>query len=246
MGSLAGKVAIVTGASRGIGRAIALKLANNGASVVVNYAGNTEKAQEVVTEIEKLQVQAIPVQADVSKVADIHKLFDQTIEKFGKVDILVNNAGITFYKLTTEVTEEDFDKIFGINVKGTYFACQQAAQRMADGGRIINFSSSTTAMIMPKYGAYVATKGAVEQMTRVLAKELGEKDITVNVISPGPTDTELFRQGKTEEQINHLGQMAALGRLGQVQDIADVVAFLASDEARWITGQNIRVNGGIA
>ena len=178
--------------------------------------------------------------------ADIHKLFDQTIEKFGKVDILVNNAGITFYKLTTEVTEEDFDKIFGINVKGTYFACQQAAQRMADGGRIINFSSSTTAMIMPKYGAYVATKGAVEQMTRILAKELGEKNITVNVISPGPTDTELFRQGKTQEQINHFAQMAALGRLGQVQDIADVVAFLASDEARWITGQNIRVNGGIA
>jgi 3-oxoacyl-[acyl-carrier protein] reductase len=246
MGSLAGKVAIVTGASRGIGRAIALKLASNGASVVVNYAGNADKAQEVVTEIEKLQVQAIPVQADVSKVADIHKLFDQTIEKFGKVDILVNNAGITFYKLTTEVTEEDFDKIFAINVKGTYFACQQAAQRMTDGGRIINFSSSTTAMMLPKYGAYVATKGAVEQMTRVLAKELGTKDITVNVVSPGPTDTELFRQGKTEEQINHFAQMAALGRLGQVQDLADVVAFLASDEARWITGQNIRVNGGIA
>ena len=246
MGSLAGKVALVTGASRGIGRAIALKLANNGASVVVNYVGNADKAQEVVTEIEKLQAQAISVQADVSKVADIHKLFDQTIEKFGKVDILVNNAGITFYKLTTEVTEEDFDKIFAINVKGTYFACQQAAQRMAEKGRIINFSSSTTAMMLPKYGAYVATKGAVEQMTRVLAKELGEKDITVNVISPGPTDTELFRQGKTEEQINHFAQMAALGRLGQVQDLADVVAFLASDEARWITGQNIRVNGGIA
>ncbi len=246
MGSLAGKVAIVTGASRGIGRAIALKLASNGASVVVNYAGNTEKAQEVVTEIEKLQVQAISVQADVSKVAEIQQLFDQTIERFGKVDILVNNAGITFYKLITEVTEEDFDKIFAINVKGTYFACQQAAQHMADGGRIINFSSSTTAMMLPKYSAYVATKGAVEQTTRVLAKELGAKGITVNVISPGPTDTELFRQGKTEEQINNFAQMAALGRLGQVQDLADVVAFLASDEARWITGQNIRVNGGIA
>ncbi|MGI8503938.1 MAG: SDR family oxidoreductase [Hassallia sp.] len=246
MGSLTGKVAIVTGASRGIGRAIALKLASNGASVVVNYAANADKAQEVVTEIEKLQVQAISVQADVSKVADIQNLFDQTIERFGKVDILVNNAGITFYKLTTEVTEEDFDKIFAINVKGTYFACQQAAQRMANGGRIINFSSSTTAMMLPKYGAYVATKGAVEQMTRVLAKELGTKDITVNVVSPGPTDTELFREGKTEEQINHFAQMAALGRLGQVEDLADVVAFLASDEARWITGQNIRVNGGIA
>lgn len=246
MAPLAEKVAIVTGASRGIGRAIALKLAGNGASVVVNYAGNADKAQEVVTEIEKLGVQAIALQADVSKVADIQRLFEQTIERFGKVDILVNNAGVIFYKPITEVTEEDFDKIFAINVKGTYFACQQAAQHLADGGRIINFSSSTTAMILPTYSAYVATKGAVEQITRVVAKELGGRNITVNVISPGPTDTELFRQGKTEEQINRLAEMAAFGRLGQVQDIADVVAFLASDEARWITGQNIRVNGGIA
>lgn len=246
MDSKPGKVAIVTGASRGIGRAIALKLASNGVSVVVNYVGNVEKAQEVVSEIEKMGVQAISVQADVSKVAEIEKLFAQTIERFGQVDILVNNAGITFYKLIAEVTEKDFDQIFAINVKGTYFACQQAAQHIKDGGRIINFSSSTTAMMLPKYSAYVATKGAVEQMTRVFAKELGAKNITVNVISPGPTDTELFREGKTEEQINNFGKMAALGRLGQVQDLADVVAFLASDEARWITGQNIRVNGGIA
>ncbi|KAB8319521.1 SDR family oxidoreductase [Tolypothrix campylonemoides VB511288] len=246
MAPLVEKVALVTGASRGIGRAIALKLASNGASVVVNYAGNVDKAQEVVTEIEKLGVQAIALQGDVSKVADIQRLFQQTIERFGKVDILVNNAGVIFYKPITEVTEEDFDKIFAINVKGTYFACQQAAQHLADGGRIINFSSSTTAMILPTYSAYVATKGAVEQLTRVVAKELGGRNITVNVISPGPTDTELFRQGKTEEQINRLAGMAALGRLGQVQDIADVVAFLASDEARWITGQNIRVNGGTA
>ncbi|MBW4628584.1 MAG: SDR family oxidoreductase [Brasilonema octagenarum HA4186-MV1] len=246
MAPLAEKIAIVTGSSRGIGRAIALKLAGNGASVVVNYAGNANKAQEVVAEIENLGVQAIAVQADVSKVTDIQRLFEQTIERFGKVDILVNNAGVTFYKPLIEVTEEDFDKIFAINVKGTYFACQQAAHQMADGGRIINFSSSTTAMMLPTYSAYVGTKGAVEQITRVVAKELGGRGITVNIISPGPTDTELFREGKTEEQINRFSQMAALGRLGQVQDIADVVAFLASDEARWITGQNIRVNGGIA
>lgn len=246
MAALAGKVAIVTGASRGIGRAIALKLAGNGASVVVNYVGNTTKAQEVVTEIDKLGVQSLAVQADVSKVADIQRLFEQTIERFGRVDILVNNAGINIYKLITEVTEADFDKLFAINVKGTYFACQQAALHMAEGGRIINFSSSTTAMMLPTYSAYVATKGAVEQITRVVAKELGAKGIAVNVISPGPTDTELFREGKTEEQINRLAQMAAFGKLGEVQEIADVVAFLASDEARWITGQNIRVNGGIA
>jgi 3-oxoacyl-[acyl-carrier protein] reductase len=240
MAPLAEKIAIVTGSSRGIGRAIALKLASNGASVVVNYAGNANKAQEVVVEIENLGVKAIAVQADVSKVADIQRLFEETIERFGKVDILVNNAGIPLYKLLVDVTEEDFDKIFAINVKGTYFA-----HHMADGGRIINLSSSTTVMMMPTYSAYVGTKGAVEQITRIVAKELGGRGITVNVISPGPTETELFTEGKTEEQINHISQMGALGRLGQVQDIADVVAFIASDEARWITGQNIRVNGGV-
>ncbi|MBN3907832.1 MAG: SDR family oxidoreductase [Nostoc sp. NMS1] len=246
MSSIAGKVAIITGASRGIGRAIALKLAGNGASIVVNYAGNAAKAQEVVAEIEKLGVEAIAIQADISKVPDIQRLFEQTLERFGKVDILVNNAGIAFYKPITQVTEEDFDAIFAINVKGTFFACQQAAQHLSEGGRIINFSSSTTVMMLPTYSAYVGTKGAVEQITRVLAKELGAKAIAVNVISPGPTDTELFREGKTQEQIDHLSQMAAFGKLGDVQEIADVVAFLASDEARWITGQNIRVNGGIA
>ena len=179
-----------------VAKGIALKLASNGASVIVNYAGNANKAQETVTEIEKLRVQAYPIQADVGKVAEIQRLFDQSIEHFGKVDILVNNAGIIISKPISEVTEEDFDKMFAINVKGTYFACQQAALRMADGGRIINFSSSTTAMMLPTYSTYVATKGAVEQVTRILAKELGNKGITVNVISPDPTDTELFREGK--------------------------------------------------
>ncbi len=246
MTSLAGKVAIVTGASRGIGRAIALKLAGKGASVIVNYAGNIEKAESVVATIKELGGKALAIQADVSKLTDIQKLFDQTIESFGKVDILVNNAGIIVYKPITDVTEEDFDKVFAINVKGTYFACQQAAQRMEEGGRIINFSSTTTAMMLPTYSAYAATKGAVEQITRIVAKELGSKNITVNVISPGPTDTELFKQDKTEEQINRLAQASAFARLGEVEDIADVVAFIASDEARWITGQNIRVNGGVA
>lgn len=246
MPPLTGKVAIITGASRGIGKAIALKLASNSASVVVNYAGNTAKAEEVVAEITQHGGQAIAIQADISQVAEIERLFDQAIAKFGKVDILVNNAGSIVYKPITEITEADFDKIFAVNVKGTFFACQQAAQKLTEGGRIINFSSSTTALMLPTYSAYVATKGAVEQITRVLAKELGAKKITVNAVSPGPTDTELFRDGKSDEQINRLAQMAALGKLGDVEEIADVVAFLASDEARWITGQNIRVNGGIA
>ncbi len=239
-----GKVALITGASRGIGRAIAVRLGRDGAAVVVNYSGSQEAAHETVAAIEQGGGRAIAVQADVGKVADVERLFDETFQQFGRLDILVNNAGIMFNKLLAEVAEEEFDRIFAVNVKGTFFACQQAAKRMADGGRIINFSSSTTAMMLATYGAYVATKGAVEQMSHVLAKELGPRGITVNVVSPGPTDTELFGQDKTEQDKQRFAQMAAMGRLGQPQDIADVVALLVSDEARWITGQNIRANGG--
>jgi len=246
MASLAGKVAIVTGASRGIGRALALRLSQEGASVVVNYARGAEQAKDVVSAIEAAGGKALAVQADVSKTAEIRDLFDRTQETYSQIDILVNNAGVTLTKPIAEVTEAEFDNLFAINVKGTFFACQEAAKRMAEGGRIINFSSSTTAIMMPTYGVYVATKGAVEQLTRSLAKELGDRQITVNVISPGPTDTELFTVGKTAEQIQRFTQMTALGRLGKVEDIADVTAFLCSEQARWITGQNIRVNGGIA
>jgi len=246
MASLAGKVAIVTGASRGIGRALALRLSQEGASVVVNYARGAEQAKDVVSAIEAAGGKALAVQADVSKTAEIRDLFDRTQETYSQIDILVNNAGVTLTKPIAEVTEAEFDNLFAINVKGTFFACQEAAKRMAEGGRIVNFSSSTTAIMMPTYGVYVATKGAVEQLTRSLAKELGDRQITVNVISPGPTDTELFTVGKTAEQIQRFTQMAALGRLGKVEDIAEVTAFLCSEQARWITGQNIRVNGGIA
>jgi 3-oxoacyl-[acyl-carrier protein] reductase len=160
--------------------------------VVVNYAGSQQAAQETVATIDAAGGRAVAVQADVSKRADVERLFDESIQHFGRLDVLVNNAGIMFNKPLAEVTEQEFDRIFAVNVKGTFFACQQAARRMAAGGRIINFSSSTTAMMLPTYRAYVATKGAVEQMSRVLAKELGAKGITVNVVSPGPTDTELF------------------------------------------------------
>jgi 3-oxoacyl-[acyl-carrier protein] reductase len=240
-----GKVALVTGASRGIGRAIAVRLGGDGAAVVVNYSGNREAALETVAAIETVSGRAVAVQGDVGNVDDVQRLFDASLEHFGRLDILVNNAGVFFNKPVVDVTEEEFDRIFTVNVKGTFFACQQAARRMADGGRIINFSSSTTAMMLPTYGSYVATKGAVEQMSHVLAKELGSRGITVNVVSPGPTDTELFEQGKTEHDKQRFAQMAALGRLGQPKDIADVVALLVSDDASWITGQNIRANGGI-
>ncbi len=242
---LEGKVALVTGASRGIGRAIAVRLGRDGASVVVNYSGNAEAAQEAVAAVEEAGGRAMAARADVGKVAEVERLFDEAIGRFGRLDILVNNAGSLANKPLVDVTEEEYDRLFAVNVKGPFFACQQAAKRMADGGRIVNLSSSTTAMMLPTYSAYVATKGAVEQFSRVLAKELGSKGITVNVVSPGPTDTDLFGQGKTEQDKQRFAQMAALGRLGLPEDIADVVAFLASDEARWITGQNLRANGGL-
>ena len=243
---LKGKVALITGASRGIGRAIAERLSRDGAAVVVNYARNADAAGDVVAEIEAAGGQAFAVQADVGRVSEVVRLFDETIAHFGKLDILVNNAGIMCNKPISAVTEEEFDRVFAVNVKGTFFACQQAATRLAEGGRILNFSSTTTVMMLPTYGAYVASKGAVEQLSRSLAKELGPRGITVNVVSPGPTDTELFNAGKTEEQRQRLAQASAFGRVGQPPEIAEVVAFLASDAANWVTGQNIRVNGGLA
>ena len=243
---LLGKVALVTGASRGIGRSIALRLAEDGAAIAVNYAGNVEKAQEVVSKITQAGGKAIAIPADVSQVSELQRLFNQTFESFGRLDILVNNAGTNFYKPIAQFTEAEFDQMFNLNVKATFFACQQAAQRLADGGRIINISSSTTQMMMPTASAYTASKAAVNQLTRIVAKELGARGITVNAVSPGPTNTDLFNDGKSEAQLHQIAQMTALGGIGKVEDIADVVAFLASEEARWITGQNIFVNGGMA
>jgi 3-oxoacyl-[acyl-carrier protein] reductase len=244
--NLNGKVALVTGASRGIGRAIAVQLAKAGAAVVINYSNSAGEAQKVVTEIKAGGASALAIQADISQVQEIVRLFDETIAHFGKLDVLVNNAGVMFTKPVAATTEAEFDRIFAINVKGTFFACQQAATRLADGGRIINLSSSTTARFMPNYGAYVATKGAVEQLTRSLAKEVGPRGITINTISPGPTETELFVNEKTPEQIDFFAKQSAFGRLGQPKEIAETVVFLVSEAASWISGQNLRVNGGLA
>ncbi|TBL79471.1 SDR family oxidoreductase [Paenibacillus thalictri] len=242
--SLHGKVAIVTGASRGIGRQIALQLAKSGAQVVVNYSSNREKADEVVKTIEQSGGEAAAIGADVSKVSEVELLFSETIKRFGRVDILVNNAGIMETTAILDVTEEMFDRHFAVNVKGTYFACQQAMKHMAQGGTIINFSTSVSGAMLPGYSVYAATKGAVEQLTRQLAKEFGPKNIIINCIAPGQVSTELFLNGKSEELVDSFRRMNAFGRLGEPEDIANAIDLLVSDKAHWITGQTIRVNGG--
>lgn len=246
MKSLKDKVAIITGASRGIGAEIAKALAQAGARVIVNYSGDQADADQVVAEIKSSGGKAIAVRADVSNALEVKMLFDKATSHFGKVSILVNNAGIMIGKRIEDTTDEDFERIFAVNVRGTFFTLREAATRLKDGGRIINFSSSVTRMMLPKYGTYSATKAAVEQLTRVFAKEIGSRGITVNSISPGPTNTELFKEGKSKEAIKRFAAMAALGRIGEPEDIARVVVFLASDEAAWVTAQNLGVNGGTA
>ncbi|OKP98516.1 SDR family oxidoreductase [Paenibacillus sp. P46E] len=242
--SLQGKVAIVTGSSRGIGRTVAERLAEEGASVVINYSSSPKQADEVVQGIQAKGGTAAAVQADISKPAQIEQLYKDTKALFGQIDIVVNNAGIMINSLVGEVTEEQFDKQFAINVKGTYFSCQQAFFHLEQGGRIINFSTSVNGQMFPAYSIYAGTKGAVEQFTRQLAKEFGSKGITINAVAPGPVATDLFLEGKSEAQLEGLKKMNAFGRLGQPDDIAGVVSFLAGAQSGWITGQTLRVNGG--
>ena len=238
------KVAIVTGAATGIGCGIAKGLASEGIAVIVNYLDHSEVANAVVDDISAIGGVACAVQADVSIRSDVEHLFDEAIRRFGSIDILVNNAVFALLKPLADVSEKDFDKVFSVNVKGPLFACQQAAMRMSAGGSIINMSSSTTGLCLSGYGIYDASKGAVEQLTRFFARELGPKQIAVNSISPGATETESYRIGKDPDFVKSLEMMSVFGRLGQVDEIVNVVLFIASDKARWITGQNIRVNGG--
>jgi len=240
------KVAIVTGASRGIGRAVALTLAHRGFAVLVNYAGSARDAEEAVAAIAKAGGAAVAFKADVSSPAEIAALFDEAERRFGGVDVLVNSAGVMMApSKLAEATDEDFDRQFAINVRGSFNAMREAARRLRDGGRIINLSSTTLALNAPGYGIYNGTKGAVEGFTRVLAKELGSRKITVNAVAPGPVETELFLNGKAEADIARMASMAPQNRIGQPGEIAEVVAFLASPEAGWVSGQVVRANGGI-
>ena len=244
--STKGKVAIVTGASRGIGRAIATLLASNGFAVVVNYVSKPAEAQGVVQEIASTGGRASAIQADVSKPAEVTRLFDETARLFGGVDVLVNNAGVLDLKSIAETSEELFERTISINLTGTFNAMKAAGKALRSGGRIINLSTTIVALALPNYGAYAASKAGVELLTKVMAKELRGRNITVNAVAPGPTATDLFIQGKTPEQIETFRKMAPLERLGEPEDIARVVAFLASENSGWVNGQIIRANGGIA
>ena len=243
---LDGKVALVTGASRGIGRAVAEELALGGAAVAVNYVDDQAAACVVVDGIASGGGQARAFRADLALSDQVEALFKGVRDAFGRLDILVNNAGLAVYAPIRDYSIEDFDRLMAVNVRGPFLACREAARQMADGGTIVNITSTVTRVMLPNYGVYAATKGALEQLTRVLAKELGPRAITVNAVAPGPTDTDLFRHGKTSAQIEHLAGMAALGRLGTPRDTARVVAFLAGPRGRWVSGQIIPVNGGFA
>jgi 3-oxoacyl-[acyl-carrier protein] reductase len=240
------KCALVTGASGGIGLAITKRLARDGFAVVVNYAGNADPANKVVAEIKAAGGQAVGVQADVSKQPDVERLFQKALETFGKLSVVVNSAGIMPLSPITKGDVAVFDKVIAINLRGTFLVLSQAAQHLSEGGRIIALSSSVLAKSFPTYGAYIASKAGVEGLVHVLANELRGRKITVNAVAPGPVGTELFLKGKTEAQINELGKLAPLERLGSPDDIANVVSFLAGPEGGWVNAQVLRANGGFA
>ena len=239
------KVALVTGASRGIGAAIATRLAADGFTVIVNYAGSAAPAEALVRQIEQAGGKALAAQADVSNAAEVRRMFDAAESTFGGIDVLVNNAGIMSLSKVAEVTDEAIDRLLAVNLKGSINTMREAATRLRDGGRIVNFSSSVVGLYQPTYGVYAATKAGVEALTHGLAGELRGRNITVNAVAPGPTATDLFLDGKSAELIDRLSKLAPLERLGQPADIANTVAFLAGADGSWINSQVLRANGGI-
>ncbi|YBV93759.1 SDR family oxidoreductase (plasmid) [Phyllobacteriaceae bacterium JZ32] len=238
------KTAIITGAGKGIGAAIARRLADDGCAVVVNYARDEAAARQVVQDIEEAGGKATAVQADIGNPSGMSALFNAAEAASGPVDILVNNAGMMRLSPLADATDADFDEHCAVNLGGTFRGMREGALRLRDGGRIISLSSSVVGFYQPGYGLYAATKAAVEAMTHVLAKELGPRGITVNAIAPGPVETDFFMRGKSEELVANITRMIPLGRLGRPDDIADIVAFLAGAESGWINGQTIRANGG--
>ncbi len=244
MTNLMGKVAIVTGGSRGIGRGIAERLGRDGAYVVVNYSSSEKDANEVVDAISDAGGKSVSIQGDLSNISDIHTLFSKTVEYFGKLDILVNNAGITGTTESIEnTTLENYEQIFNLNVRGVLFSLKEAAKYMGNGGRIVNISSTTTLYPRTEMAIYASSKAAVKLLTQVMSQEVGDRNITVNTVTPGPTVPGVFGRLPSEFQ-QQAADSSPFHRVGTPQDIADVVAFLVSEEARWISGQEICVNGG--
>ncbi|MFI4980323.1 MAG: SDR family oxidoreductase [Nevskiales bacterium] len=239
------KVALVTGASRGIGQAIAERLARDGFTLIVNYSGDAAPAESLVRKIQQAGGQATAAKADISDAASVRRMFDAAESAFGGIDVLVNNAGIMQLANIADTDDDMFDRQIAVNLKGTFNTLREAAKRLRNGGRIVNFSTSVVGLLMPTYGVYAATKAAVETLTSILAKELRGRNITVNAVAPGPTATDLFLKGKPQEVVDRMAKMAPLERLGQPGDIADVVAFLAGPDAAWVNGQTLRANGGI-
>jgi 3-oxoacyl-[acyl-carrier protein] reductase len=239
------RIAIVTGASRGIGAAVAERLASDGLTVIVNYSGDVKSAEALTAKIERGGGRALPVKADVSNPKAVREMFDKAAATFGGIDVLINNAGIM--KLATIVDSDDalFDQQIAINLKGSFNTMREAAKRLRNGGRIVNFSTSVVGTKLETYGVYAATKSAVETMTAILSKELRGRNITVNAVAPGPVATELFLTGKSQELIDRLARMNPMERLGTPQDIASTVAFLVSPDGGWINGQVLRANGGM-
>ena len=245
MSSQPQKVVLVTGASRGIGAAVAQRLARDGLAVVINYSGDAKPAEALVAEIASAGGHAVALKADVSDPSAVRAMFDRIEAEFGGLDVLVNNAGIMTLSNIADTDDAVFDRQIAVNLKGTFNTLREAAKRLRDGGRIVNFSSSVVGMLQPGYGVYAATKAAVEAMTSVLTKELRGRGITVNAVAPGPTATDLFMHGKSPELVDRLAKMAPLERLGEPEDIAAVVATLAGPDGAWINGQTLRANGGI-
>lgn len=237
--------AIVTGGSRGIGAAVARRLAKDGISVVVNYGHDKGGADAVVAEIESGGGQAIAVQADLGSRSGAGTLFDAAEKTYGGVDVLVNNGGSMPLRRIADADDDYFEQLVALNLGGVFRGMREAARRMRDGGRVISFSSSVVGLYQPTYGVYAATKAAIEAMTHILAKELGSRRITVNAVAPGPVETALFTHGKTDAEMAAIAQMNPFGRLGQPDDIATVVSFLAGRDSGWVNGQTIRANGGV-
>ena len=239
---LTGKIAIVTGGSGGIGSAVCLKLAERGAKVVVHYGGSKDAAEEVVSKIEANGGEAVALQANLSESVDVTQLFEQTEQQLDKPDIIVNFAGTGNVGKLADMDEAAFDKVFGLNTKGTFFCMKEAATRLNDNGRIVTISSGLVVRPQPGFGLYISSKAAVESMSKVLSLELGERGITVNTVAPGPTETEMYVNSGDDAQA--AAAQSPFNRLGQPEDIADVVAFVVSDECRWMTGHVFEVGGG--